>query len=1076
MSTLLRKLLPLCMGLGLSLPALVRADDTDIYILNEPPPGSEPMIMLTLDYRSNLTSTICSDVNAGSCTQAKWFRDQGMAADLPSSGALVFFDVLRLSLKYVIGRVSGVKVGLMTSHNNTGTCDGELGQSPAVGSRCSQGGAILMGFETLMADDANGAKARLNGKLLALKQLKPQSNSPDHPYQGKELYFEFFRYLTGQKVYNGFNGWYDFEGSGGVSNDNSTNMACSSADATKNPACYDKKILDNAGTRYVSPFAPPATCTKVFAINFLFQVSQSESDADAAITAPAASGGMGGINLSGSNNNFGTVVKYMRDADLSSMDGTQSVTSYFVVSPKQINQTTNGYANAGGTSAALPMAEDPEELVTTLENLFNQILSVSTTFVAASVPVNVFNRATVIDNVYISLFQPDESVRPFWDGNVKKLKIKQSPDSVQLVDALGQPAISPVDGRINYNALTFWTRGELLTDSDTNKNIIAGRDGRHVPRGGSGQKIPGFISNAPKATNGELGARQLFYDREAGNLAPLNADSETASTLRAQLGAATDSDALTLLKWIRGIDVDNAAAPTAARPWLMGDALHSRPLPINYGTWGGHTDENQAIFIAVGSNDGFMRFIRNTSEDSSELGEEVWAFMPRSAMGIQQTLRKNTTLTTKPKHPYSVDGVPSVYRDENTGNTWLFFGMRRGGSAYYALDVSDPLQPKMMWSINPTQSDFQELGQTFSTPRLGTLLDSDGKRLPVVIFAGGYDSRKDYLSPNSPDTKGQAIYVVNAKTGELIWKAAKGETKGFSGKIYTHPDLVDSIPADVSIADTNGDGITDRIVVGDTGGNVWRADLEGKIDNWKLSLLARLGYHAGGDAVIDDRRFFHSVDLVQGEDSYGVFDAVVVGSGDREDPLDYSGVTQDYVFMIKDRNVVAGSATDSTLTAAELHDITKEDCLTRDTPLNCGLEESLKNGWKLALSETGEKALSPPITFGGTIFLTSYLPQGTSANRSCGPKEGSGRLYAVRLDDGGAAFNFNVTDDVAGDTTGLANTTDDRFQDLVSPGIPAPVIFLPLDTGIWYCAEPGNCGRPPATGRVRTFWQRVDPQ
>ena len=36
-----------------------------------------------------------------------------------------------------------------------------------------------------------------------------------------------------------------------------------------------------------------------------------------------------------------------------------------------------------------------------LRNIFQQILSVSTTFVAASVPVNVFNRAEIIDNVYI---------------------------------------------------------------------------------------------------------------------------------------------------------------------------------------------------------------------------------------------------------------------------------------------------------------------------------------------------------------------------------------------------------------------------------------------------------------------------------------------------------------------------------------------------------------------------------------------------------------------------------------------------------------------------------------------------
>ena len=36
------------------------ADDTDIYVDIEPPtPGSEPMVMFSLDYRPNLGSTAC---------------------------------------------------------------------------------------------------------------------------------------------------------------------------------------------------------------------------------------------------------------------------------------------------------------------------------------------------------------------------------------------------------------------------------------------------------------------------------------------------------------------------------------------------------------------------------------------------------------------------------------------------------------------------------------------------------------------------------------------------------------------------------------------------------------------------------------------------------------------------------------------------------------------------------------------------------------------------------------------------------------------------------------------------------
>ena len=50
-----------------------------------------------------------------------------------------------------------------------------------------------------------------------------------------------------------------------------------------------------------------------------------------------------------------------------------------------------------------------------------------------------------------------------------------------------------------------------------------------------------------------------------------------------------------------------------AREWIFGDALHSRPLPLNYGSIGGYTNpDNPAIYLAVASNDGLLRMIRNT--------------------------------------------------------------------------------------------------------------------------------------------------------------------------------------------------------------------------------------------------------------------------------------------------------------------------------------------------------------------------------------------------------------------------------------------------------------------------------
>jgi len=93
------------------------------------------------------------------------------------------------------------------------------------------------------------------------------------------------------------------------------------------------------------------------------------------------------------------------------------------------------------------------------------------------------------------------------------------------------------------------------------------------------------------------------------------------------------------------------------------------------------------------------------------------------------------------------------------------------GTSYYALDVSDPENPKLLWRIDKG-GQFAELGQTWSTPRIGRMLYGGSTTpRPVVIFAGGYDTNKDNVLGSTVigtnDSMGNAIFVVNAETGRL---------------------------------------------------------------------------------------------------------------------------------------------------------------------------------------------------------------------------------------------------------------------------------------------------------------------
>ena len=253
------------------------------------------------------------------------------------------------------------------------------------------------------------------------------------------------------------------------------------------------------------------------------------------------------------------------------------------------------------------------------------------------------------------------------------------------------------------------------------------------------------------------------------------------------------------------------------------------------------------------------------------------------------------------------------------------------------------------------------------------------------------------------------------------------------------------------------------MVVGDTGGNVWRADIHGPdTAKWKLTLLASLGRHTSGAmGMISDRRFFHRPDIVPSKDGNGLFDGIVIGSGNRPNPLDVGGTTVNFAFMLKDRHTAPGSGVDENIQLLQLGDVTS-NCLQSDSP--CSID--LSKGWRLMLEETGEKMLATPLTVVGKVFFTTYMPQAGGGATACSPSEGGGRLYAVSLQDAKSVINYDSSDDDP-DNPDQPTSKSDRSVELQSLGIPAEVVSVP----------PNKILRPDlqiddvdATTRWRTFW------
>ena len=346
---------------------------------------------------------------------------------------------------------------------------------------------------------------------------------------------------------------------------------------------------------------------------------------------------------------------------------------------------------------------------------------------------------------------------------------------------------------------------------------------------------------------------------------------------------------------------------------------------------------------------------------------------------------------------YTVGGDDKVY---------IYLTMRRGGRAIYALDVTDPGEPRFLWKID--NSSFPELGQTWSHPKPAKIKANTN---PVVIFGTGYDPNQDNLTPPVADTMGRGIFVVDAFDGTLIWQAGPSPS---GTPNTTVSDMLYSIPADVTVINSDVDSYDDRMYVGDTGGNVWRVDIaDPDPANWAVNKLAALA------AVGNTRKFLHAPDAVPGEDGSGTYDAVLIGSGDREHPFDTTVTNRFY--MLKDRPIFEGA----TISESDLIDQT-----TSQNPVPVG-----KKGWFITLG-SGEKTVGGnAVTLAGTTFFVTNQPA-PPAPGTCASNLGIARLYQVSYENAAA-----VTDNVADSNL----TVEDRFETLPGGGFQPPPTPVAVD-------------------------------
>lgn len=755
-----------------------------------------------------------------------------------------------------------------------------------------------------------------------------------------------------------------------------------------------------------------------------------------------------GISDSNDGRCLDDLAGYMNNpnTDMSPLPGRQNVTTYTIAFGGDVAGTTflTDVATAGGGRRF--DAANSEELVEAFAEITNDILNVSSTFATASIGVSAFNRATSRDDIYFGLFAASDRTR--WEGNLKKYRLMVDPGSdpprLMIADKQNRDAIDPRTGFFRNNAESFWSSPPP--------------DGNQVTAGGAVSRLPD-----ERTVYTYLGANPAG---NAAALIPITHDSVDDEVLGT--GAAPTRDQV--LDFARTVDVKR-----------MGDPLHSTPAVVTYGG----SEESPLDYIFLATNDGYLHAF------DAETGEEKWAFVPKELLPRLKELYLNPAATSR---SYGLDGEIRVLRlDQNNDGTidpaedrvWLYIGMRRGGNHYYALDVTQPLNPKLLFSIGPQQ--LPGVGETWSTPTVARVKVQNATQNSqdlVLIFGGGYDGvQENYVQVD--DTVGNRIFMVDAKSGELLWFAGArngGADPDEAGKWLEVPAMRNSIPSRVTVLDTDGDLYADRMYVGDMGGRVFRFDIfNGDPAKTLVSggVFAALGQGGvGSPSITHTRRFYNAPDvaLVQrrGEDPYY---NIAIGSGYRGHPLHKE--TEDRFYSLRDKAPFTKFRDYSgrpiiTDSDADLEDITG-DGVNAEVPRE-------KSGWKLRLvpsgggTTRGEKVLAESTTVNGVILFTTYEPAENNAD-PCLPSS-INRVYAVRVDNGRPALNLNALDDVITDA--------DLYTEVAADGILGPVNvgLLRGDLAEQLGAAPGSARTVCLAGMhilgtcvqvsdtVRTFWRK----
>lgn len=532
--------------------------------------------------------------------------------------------------------------------------------------------------------------------------------------------------------------------------------------------------------------------------------------------------------------------------------------------------------------------------------------------------------------------------------------------------------------------------GNTTLSGDTRCDPIVPQTTRTIYTNGGGTLIPFQWANLVAALKDSyFKAPALTYVSAGVGLSQfcssgatcLSAAQQSNNTI-ATGGAAGEA----LVNFLRG-DRSNEGTLYRQRAHVMGDIVSSEGRYVKVPLFS-YTDTNYSAFKAlkssragtvyVAANDGMLHAF------DAETGQERWAYVPSYVL---PNLYKLADKNYKTLHQYFVDSspetgdicpnAPSAACASTEWKTILVGGLNRGGKGYFAIDITNPASPSLLWEFTDAN-----LGYSYSNPKITKLKDGTW----VVLFASGY---------NNADGLGR-LYVVNANTGALIRSISTGQGSAAS------PSGLARIAAHSTTATT--DNTTRAVYGGDLLGNLWRFDINNDIApaGFEAQLLVSLKDSSGNIQPITAKPI---IATVSGKP------VVFVGTGRFLGVTDVADTHVQTFYAVKDNSDTTTFGNPHTISSGFVQQtLTSGTCPATAPTTVCvpgqavrtgssnAVDWSSKNGWYVDFLTGGERATTDPTLALGTLLFTTIYPNNSSAS-ACGTETGdSSASYVYALD------------------------------------------------------------------------------